>query len=464
MIQLEQPTSAMHLQSASNYGFAAAGQHSLELGSSDPNSVNSSALSDVDQVVDGLDGTIVGKNMTPEAIGDKSLPSSLTNDLANPMANTNSQNTVSPNAIETSQSVPDNTVLESVIDTQFIANSGTNETLLDADPLADLASLVSHELRTPLTSIQGVLGLLERGYLGALSEEGQRLVHLAIVNADRLTRLAQLIEQDHVNPVTILSKVDLDQLQLENDLHRALERKELELHYQPIVAGNLSRIKGFEALIRWKHVRNGFIPPSVFIPIAERTGLIHELGLWILHQACMQLEIWQQQYSGSEPLTMSVNMSTIQLLKPDLVERIGQILDSVDISPNSLKLEITESVLIENHADAIATLGQLRELGVQLYIDDFGTGYSSLARLADLPLDALKIDQSFISSQRWDLCETIILLAQKLGLDVIAEGIEKPEELSVLQGLGCQYMQGYLFSKPVAQETALRLIRSTRWK
>ncbi len=323
------------------------------------------------------------------------------------------------------------------------AEAVTDELLLGLAPFADLASLVSHELRTPLTSIQGVLGLLERGYLGTLSEEGQRLVHLAIVNTDRLTRLAQLIEQDYINPVTILSKGDLDQLQLENDLHRALERKEFELFYQPIVAGHLDQIKGFEALIRWKHPHNGWISPSVFIPIAEQTGLIHELGLWIIQQACSQLEAWQQQYSGSESLTMSVNLSTLQLSQPDLVERISQIINSVHISPNSLKLEITESVLIENHADAIATLRELRALGVQLYIDDFGTGYSSLARLADLPLNALKIDQSFVANQRWDLCETIILLAQKLGLDVIAEGIENPEELIALQDLGCQYINTF---------------------
>jgi EAL domain-containing protein (putative c-di-GMP-specific phosphodiesterase class I) len=324
--------------------------------------------------------------------------------------------------------------------------------------LEDIASLISHELRTPLTSIRGVLGLLNMGQLGSLSEEGKRLLNIAISNANRLTRLADVIDQESTLPMTILSPAEIEQLQLENDLHRAIEQEQFQLFYQPIVSIETNTIVGFEALSRWHHPHRGIISPSTFIPLLEKIGLIHQLGLWSIHQACQQLSQWQLQFPATPPLTMSVNLSTLQFLQPDLVQEIRQILQDTQIEPSCLKLEITESALIENYEVAISILSELRTLGVQLYIDDFGTGYSSLGRLQDLPVNALKIDRSFVHGKKWDISETIIVLAAKLGLEVIAEGVETAEQLHLLQTLGCKQMQGYWFSQPIDSQAAGILI------
>lgn len=324
--------------------------------------------------------------------------------------------------------------------------------------LSDLTSLVSHELRTPLTSIQGALRLLYSGHLGCLTEEGQRLLNIAIHNTDRLTRLAEAIEHEPAISMSIISELEIEQLQLENDFYAAFDQQEIRLFYQPIVNAHENQITGFEALARWHHTSKGWISPSVFVPLAEKTGLIHQLGLWSLEQACRQLSHWQQQFPTHPPLTMSVNLSTLQLLQPDLAQQVLHIIQTTNIAPNSLKLEITESSLIQNHEAAIAILSELRALGVQFYVDDFGTGYSSLGRLKDLPIDALKIDRSFVSGKKWDISETILMLANKLGLGVIAEGVETREELASLKALGCNYMQGYLFSEPVDQQSASNLL------
>jgi EAL domain-containing protein (putative c-di-GMP-specific phosphodiesterase class I) len=351
----------------------------------------------------------------------------------------------------------------------YSQNSLLNDQLLQssdclaADLLEDATLFISHELRTPLTPIRGVLGLLRTGQLGELSEEGQRLIAIALSNADRLTRLANAIEREAIAPATLLSPIEIEQLQLENDLHRALKQQQFRLVYQPIVEvnqGHSEQIISFEALLRWQHPSKGNIPPSVFIPMAERTGTIHELGLWVLSQACHQLADWQQQFPKTPPISMSVNLSAMQLLQPNLLQQVQQILRETKIAPNSLKLEITESTLIENQDFAAYMLSQLRSMGAQVYIDDFGTGYSSLARLQELPIDALKIDRSFIHFKRWDISEIIITLASRLGLTVIAEGVETLEDLVTLKTLGCQQMQGYLFSKPIDSAIATHLLTS----
>ncbi|MDX2217271.1 MAG: EAL domain-containing protein [Oculatellaceae cyanobacterium bins.114] len=318
---------------------------------------------------------------------------------------------------------------------------------------------ISHELRTPLTSIQGVLGLLQTGQLGDLSDEGYRLIAIALNNANRLTRLANTIEQAAVTPIKLLSSTEIEQLQLENSLHHALNQQQFQLVYQPIIETNPERIVSFEALLRWQHPTQGDISPTVFIPMAERTGIIQQLGLWALKQACYQLADWQRQFSGAPPISISVNLSVVQLLQPDLLQQIQQILQESKIAPGSLKLEITETMLIANQDVAIYLLSQFRSMGLQVYLDDFGTGYSSLARLQDLPIDALKIDRSFIQSKRWDISETIILLASRLGLQVIAEGVETPEDSIALQSLGCNRMQGYFFSRPIAEVAATKLLK-----
>ena len=339
-------------------------------------------------------------------------------------------------------------------------NQLNGDQLHATDLLENTALSICHELRTPLTSIQGALGLLHTGQLGCLSDEGQRVLTIAINNADRLARLANAIEGKPTLPMTMLSEETIEQLQLENELFGALYRQEIRVAYQPIVSVENNEIIGFEALARWQHSSKGYISPTIFIPLAEKAGCIHQLGLWMLEQACYQLYIWQQQFPSPSPLAMSVNLSALQLLQPDLIQDIRQILEKTGIAPGSLKLEITESTLIENEP-IIILLSELRAMGIQLYVDDFGTGYSSLGRLQELPIDVLKIDRSFVKGQQWDISETIVLLAAKLGLDVIAEGVETTADLAALQAVGCTKMQGYHFSRPLTSKAATALMLSS---
>ncbi|MGG6298205.1 EAL domain-containing protein [Leptolyngbya sp. AN02str] len=317
---------------------------------------------------------------------------------------------------------------------------------------------ICHELRTPLTSIQGVLGLLNTGKLGCLSEEGQRLLAIAINNANRLNRLARTLEAWPTSSMTVLSEEVIEQLQLENDLHKALFQQEFQLAYQPIISTIDHQIIGFEALARWHHPSRGYIPAQVFIPLAEKLGCIHQLGAWILEQACLQLRTWQQQQPNVPPLYMSVNLSAGQILQPHLVQEIQHILIRTGVLPSDLKIEITESMLVENQQSAICVLTELQEMGIQFYVDDFGTGYSSLGRLQQLPIDGLKIDRSFVQNKQWNISRTIVCLAENLGLDVIAEGVETDEDLMELQAAGCVKMQGYHFSQPLFSQAATTLI------
>lgn len=253
------------------------------------------------------------------------------------------------------------------------------------------------------------------------------------------------------------------QLQLETDLRRALERQEFHLHYQPIVSLKTGRIAGFEALVRWQHPQQGLIPPIEFIPIAEETGLIVPLGQWILQEACRQLCIWQAQFPKDPPLMVSVNLSGHQFAQPDLVERIEQILQTTGLDGRSVKLEITETVAMQDVDSTIGMLLRLRSLNLRLSIDDFGTGYSSLSYLHRFPIDTLKVDRSFVSrmgdtSEDATIVQTITMLGHTLGMDVIAEGVETTAQRAKLQDLQCEYGQGYLFSKPLDSEAATVLL------
>ena len=246
----------------------------------------------------------------------------------------------------------------------------------------------------------------------------------------------------------------LDRLQLEADLQRAIERQQFQLNYQPIVSLRTGKIVGFEALLRWRHPTRGWVSPVKFIPLAEETGLIIPLGKWVLSEACRQLSVWREQLSQYLPLSISVNLSGIQLWNPDVLHSIDEILHSLALSGSSLKLEITESILMDKESEATALLNQLKQRQIQLSIDDFGTGYSSLAYLQSFPIDTLKIDRSFISGiehqeKNLDITRTIITLAHSLSLDVIAEGVETQQQLEILRALGCEYGQGYLFSPPL---------------
>ncbi|MFE1747035.1 EAL domain-containing protein [Coleofasciculus sp. H7-2] len=252
-------------------------------------------------------------------------------------------------------------------------------------------------------------------------------------------------------------------LQLENDLRKAIERQEFIVHYQPIIALDTSKIVGFEALVRWHHSQRGMVAPSLFIPVAEETGLINQIGNWVLREACHQLQQWYQEKQSDYPLFMSVNLSARQFAQPDLIEQIDQILAETQLNPQSLKLEITESVLMNNTQSVKAIMQQLRERKIQLCIDDFGTGYSSLSYLYNFPVDTLKIDRSFISyldekADSLGLIPAIMKIAQTLKMSVIAEGIETSEQLAQLKYLNCEFGQGYLFSKAVEGKKATNLI------
>ncbi len=329
---------------------------------------------------------------------------------------------------------------------------------LQACSSQELNQLISHELRTPLTSIQGALRLLQAGYLSSFSQKSQRLLEIALNNTNRLIRLTQAIENQPVPSASVISSAAMAQFRLEIELQKALKREEFLLFYQPIVETQTSEIIGFEALIRWQHPTRGLVSPVEFIPLAEEIGLIHPIGLWVLREACRQLQTWQQQMPQHPPISVSVNLSTLQLSQPNLAEQVDQILQQTQLPASSLRLEITESAFLENSRVAIASLEKLKSLGVQLYIDDFGTGYSCLARLQDWPIDVLKIDQTFVRTQKWNMIRAIMLLAQSLNVDVIVEGVETAEDLAQLQQLGCQYSQGYFFSHPVDAIAARELI------
>ncbi|HEV7858980.1 MAG TPA: EAL domain-containing protein [Pyrinomonadaceae bacterium] len=253
-------------------------------------------------------------------------------------------------------------------------------------------------------------------------------------------------------------------LNLENDMRRAIERQEFRAYYQPIMHLETGKVAGFEALARWEHPERGLVSPTEFIPVAEETGLIVPIGLWMLEEACRQMHEWHCQSPANRLLTISVNLSGKQLMQPDLIEQIEQILCGTGIEPRCLKLEITESVVMENAEVVTVMLNQLRALNIRLSIDDFGTGYSSLSYLHRFPVDTLKIDRSFISrmgpdNENNEIVRTIAKLAQNLGMEIVAEGIETEEQLRQLSLLACEYGQGYLFSHPLSAEATSGFIQ-----
>src|SRR5205809_1437086 len=259
-------------------------------------------------------------------------------------------------------------------------------------------------------------------------------------------------------------------LQLETDLHRALEREELRNFYQPIVALASGEIAGFEALSRWQHPTRGLLGPNEFIPVAEETGLIRELGWWNLREACRQISEWRAGSLANRHLTISVNLSAKQFLQANLVDDIGKLLRELALPAEALKLEITESTVMADPAAAVEMLQQIKALGIRLAIDDFGTGYSSLSYLHRFPLDTLKIDRSFVSGmgddgEGMEIARTILPMANSLRLDVVAEGVETIQQVALLQKLQCKYGQGYYFSRPLSAEgTAALLAGELAWQ
>lgn len=268
---------------------------------------------------------------------------------------------------------------------------------------------------------------------------------------------------------TAMHEAVLRLLQLETDMRRALEAQEFVLHYQPIVSLTTGHITGLEALLRWQHPQQGFISPIEFIPIAEETGLILSIGEWVIRTACQQLRNWQQQGLVDQRFSVSINLSARQFVQTNLIQQIDQILFETQISPFHLKLEITESSIMNNTKLATSILKQLKKRRIHLSIDDFGTGYSSLSYLQAFPADSLKIDRSFIqrlnkSSINSGLIPAIISIARAMQMSVVAEGIETLEQLTLLRRLNCELGQGYLFSVPLSiAEINELLIKKSCW-
>jgi diguanylate cyclase (GGDEF)-like protein/PAS domain S-box-containing protein len=257
----------------------------------------------------------------------------------------------------------------------------------------------------------------------------------------------------------------LRRLQLENDLRLSLEQGDFELHYQPIYALPTGQLVGFEALLRWHHPQQGSISPAEFIPIAEETGLIVPLGCWILEQACRQVRQWQQRHKAYRDLKISVNITSQQIWEGTFLDTIDRVLRDTDLAEHYLQLELTESTLMEHTEITIETLKHLRQRQVQLSVDDFGTGYSSLSYLSRFPIDNLKIDRSFVShmhddTDSFEIVRTIVALAHALKINVTAEGIERPEQIRLLNSLDCEFGQGYLFSRPLAAAAAEHWLES----
>lgn len=255
----------------------------------------------------------------------------------------------------------------------------------------------------------------------------------------------------------------INRLHLENDLRQAIKRQEFQLYYQPIIDLQTKKIAGFEALVRWNSPERGFVSPGEFIPLAEETGLILPLGAWILEEACRQMNLWHQQFNFEQCLMISVNLSSRQFSQANLSEQIQKVLAATGLNPQSLKLEITEGMVMESVESVIKSLELLKALGISISIDDFGTGYSSLSYLHRFPIDTLKVDQSFVkqmseSNSDLELVKTIIMIGHNLGMDVIAEGVETEEQMQVLRSLGCECGQGYFFAKPLPSEAATALL------
>jgi EAL domain-containing protein (putative c-di-GMP-specific phosphodiesterase class I) len=243
-----------------------------------------------------------------------------------------------------------------------------------------------------------------------------------------------------------------EQLALQNDLRHAIERNELQLYYQPKIDGRSGQVTGVESLLRWQHAIRGFVPPGLFIPIAERFGLIGTIGNWVIDEACRQMSEWRKQ---GLRMRVAVNLSVHQLRQEDLVQRVRIAVDHFRVDPALLTFEITESVAMEDTQETMRAFSQLANAGVGLAIDDFGTGYSSLAYLRKLPARQLKIDQSFVqdlgsSQDALAVVDAVIKLAHALGLHVVAEGVETARQRDILISLQCDELQGYLFARPMA--------------
>ncbi|MBS1813798.1 MAG: EAL domain-containing protein [Acidobacteria bacterium] len=258
----------------------------------------------------------------------------------------------------------------------------------------------------------------------------------------------------------------INRLTLETNLRKALKNEEFVLHYQPIVLLSTAEIIGFEALVRWQKPDSDLVYPGDFIDVAEDTGLILFIGMWVLREACRTMRLWQQEFPRQQPLIISINVSARQFAQQDIVQQIRQIIHETGIDPHTVKLEITESVTMDDAERTVRVLSELKELGVRFSIDDFGTGYSSFSYLHRFPVDTLKIDRSFISrmeqsGESFEIVQTIMHLSRNLGMQVVAEGTETEAHVETLRSLGCDFGQGYFFSKPLSNAAAHDLLQAS---
>ncbi len=352
----------------------------------------------------------------------------------------------------------------------IIARLGGDEFTVLLDDIGDVsdairvAERIQREIGTPcILAGQEIVTTASIGI--AFSETGYAVVHDILRDADTAMYRAKALGKarcevfDQAMHATAVAR-----LQLEAELRRALERQEFRIHYQPIVSLRNGKITGFEALVRWQHPERGLILPSTFIPLAEETGLILFIGKWVLREACRQIRTWREQFPDAFPLTMSVNLSAKEFAQPDLIDHIAHILQETGATANCIRLELTESVAMDNAERTGRLLIDLKRLGVRLSIDDFGTGYSSLSYLRRFPIDTLKIDRSFVQhmddhAENREIVRTIMMLANNLGMEVIAEGAETSGEVGHLKDLHCEFAQGFFFFKPVDSATAQTILR-----
>ncbi len=261
-----------------------------------------------------------------------------------------------------------------------------------------------------------------------------------------------------------LDKYSVDRLRLESELREAVDRDQLKLHYQPEIDLQTGEIIGFEALVRWNHPSRGLVPPAEFIALAEETGEIISIGKWVLREACRQAALWRDSLLFDRRFTMAVNLSANEFLEPGLAWEVLRILRETGLDPSALRIEITESVLLDDSAVTSEIFFELKRIGVELAIDDFGTGYSSLSYLRQLPADVLKIDRSFVSNVDHDdreasIVRAVVRVAEALGMRVVAEGIEREEQARFLAGIGCESGQGYHFARPADAEVTASFVR-----
>jgi diguanylate cyclase (GGDEF)-like protein len=331
------------------------------------------------------------------------------------------------------------------------------EDVADAETAESVALRIEAELAKPLqfegreVFITASIGIaLSSARLG-MPEEMLRDADLAMYHAKAKGKARhELFDSSMSAPA-------LDRMDLEMDLRSAISRHEFRLHYQPILRLDTGRITEVEALIRWQHEKRGLLQPDAFIGLTEETGLIVPIGQWVLSEACRQARVWQLQFPSNPPLVMSVNLSAKQFQHPQLVDEVTEALVESGIEPSSLKLEITESVVMQDAPATLAKLKALKDLGIRLAIDDFGTGYSSLGYLQRFPVDTLKIDRSFVKGLSGDsndsaIVRAVLTVAKSLNMDVTAEGIETDEQRIELKLLGCDRGQGFLFARPADAE------------